>query len=278
MRISQAAKQSSGLILLWTTIFLLLATWSPVPAVAGIVGIPLVLYLPGAALLAAAEGSTRNIRGTERLLWSVAASIGISIAGGLILNLTGGLTRAHWLIFIGAVVLLLTLIGAVLPFLRGSRDDSAIGSTITPDGADLPSLRMRIRSYRETISFRQLFIFFLALVVCGNALALSIRTDSTTSQEHFVQAWILPNPVGYQGSPKFQVGIRNEMGGVHTFIVRVTIGRAQPLSYTIPLKDGQSWTRKLSRPADETVNSIVALSSKPRTVIQRVYLRSANQG
>ncbi len=277
MKISQAVKQSSDLILFWTAICLLLVTWSPVPIVAGIAGIPLVLYLPGAALVAAAGDLTGDIQGTERHVWAVAASIGLSIAGGLILNLTGGLTRSHWLIFIGALVVFFTLIGALVSVIRGSVDQSAIGSANSAAGPDRTSMRVRIRSYREIASLRQLFIFFLALIVCADALALSIRTESTASQEHFVQAWVLPKPVGYEGSSKFQVGIRNEMGDDRTFIVRVTVGPAERLSYTIPLKDGQSWTRQLSRLGDETVNSTVALSSKPRTVIQRVYLRSANQ-
>src|ERR1700733_9287308 len=77
-----------------------LAAVTSVAAVDIVFGLPLALFLPGAALVWAIDPWGRRVKGPERIMWSFGASIGMVILGGLLLNLTGGLTRPHSLILV----------------------------------------------------------------------------------------------------------------------------------------------------------------------------------
>ena len=93
-----------SLLVVLTALCAILAAVSSVGAVDIVFGLPLALFLPGAALVWAIDPWGRQVKGPERIMWSFGSSIGIVILGGLLLNLTGGLTRQHWLILISAVV------------------------------------------------------------------------------------------------------------------------------------------------------------------------------
>jgi uncharacterized membrane protein len=235
-------------------------------------GIPLILFLPGAALVWLVDAHSRHIQHFERQVWVVASSIGICILGGLLLNVTGGLTRLHWLLFIYGLVTVLTLAGWL-------REGPEVGQSV--DKAQTSS-RVSVASHADALNgdgrsrriyLREVILLLAALWVVVAAVVLSVRTDSATSQEIFVQSWIVPKPVNNVASSSIQIGIRNHMGGRHTFVVRVTgaVGPATT-SYRVPLMSGQSWVRDLSRYGDDKVTSTVALASRPSEILNRVYL------
>jgi hypothetical protein len=111
-----------------------------------------------------------------------------------------------------------------------------------------------------------------AVVVVAVALVLSERTNTEANREHFVQAWILPQPSGNVFSTQTQLGVRNEEGAHEALVVRVTVGSSHASTWTVGLKDGQEWTHGVSRAAGEHVSATVALASDPSSILDRVDL------
>jgi uncharacterized membrane protein len=236
-----------------------------------IVGLPFFLYLPGAALVWAVDPHGRRVSGWQRLVWSIGASIGLVILGGLALNLIGGLTRPHWLVLVAAVVVVL----AVVAWVRGSPlpPGEAAGSGFEPS-SEASAEEGRIRS----ISVRQGALLVGALAVVAGSLVLSLHSGAVTSREHFVQAWILPRPQANPWSTTAQTGITNHEGASRTFVVLEAVGKATATQQVVvtqqvvALGDGQTWVHKLTRKPGQTVRVTVALSSRPDQVLVSVNL------
>ena len=225
-------------------------------------GLALLAYLPGAALILALDGKSRHLGIIERHMWAIAASLGLSVAGGLVLNLAGGLTRESWLIWTSCVIAVSV---AVAVYRIGIRPDD--------DGEPDPHAATRVSVHeRLRLSVRQGSLLFAAFVVCSAALALSIHSDAASSRESFVQAWVLPQPVDNVSSPNVQVGLLNHLGETQTFIVTVTVGRKPATQFSVDLTDGASWRHRISRQPGEQVESSVATAARPSIILSRVYL------
>jgi uncharacterized membrane protein len=227
------------------------AAASSVGAVDIVFGLPLALFLPGAALIWAIDPWGLAVKGPERFMWSFASSIGIVILGGLLLNLTGGLTRQHWLILSSAVV----AITAVAAWLRS-------GNRVGEEPA----------RWVTTLSLRPVALLVAAVLVVSVALVLSQRTNTESSREHFVQAWILPQPTGNVFSTTAQLGVRNEEGDTEVLLIRVKVGSSGTSTRTVDLRDGQEWTRQVSRNPGQPVSATVAIASRPSSILDRVDL------
>jgi hypothetical protein len=227
------------------------AAASSVGAVDIVFGLPLALFLPGAALIWAIDPWGLAVKGPERFMWSFASSIGIVILGGLLLNLTGGLTRQHWLILSSAVV----AITAVAAWLRS-------GNRVGEEPA----------RWVTTLSLRPVALLVAAVLVVSGALVLSQRTNTESSREHFVQAWILPQPTGNVFSTTAQLGVRNEEGDTEVLLIRVKVGSSGTSTRTVDLRDGQEWTRQVSRNPGQPVSATVAIASRPSSILDRVDL------
>jgi uncharacterized membrane protein len=249
------------LLVVLTALCAAVAASSSVEAVDIVFGLPLALLLPGAALIWAVDPWGRTVKGPERLMWSFASSIGIVIFGGLILNLTGGLTRENWLILSAAVV----AVAAVAGWLRSGAqvgEDSAGGTT---EGEE-PT------GWVTTLSLRTVALLAAAVLVVSGALVLSVRTNTESNREHFVQAWILPQPTGNVFSTTAQLGVRNEEGDTEVLVIRVKVGSSGTSTRNVELRDGQEWTRQLSRNPGQPVSATVAIASRPSTILDRVDL------
>jgi uncharacterized membrane protein len=249
------------LLVTLTALCAAVAAASSVGAVDIVFGLPLALFLPGAALIWAIDPWGRAVKGPERLMWSCASSIGIVILGGLLLNLIGGLTRAHWLILISAVV----AVAAVAAWLRS-------GSQVEEEHPDLTREGEKPARWATTITLRPVALLVAALLVVSGALVLSQRTNTESNREHFVQAWILPQPTGNVFSTTAQLGVRNEEGDTEVLLIRVKVGSSGTSTKTIELKDGQEWTRQVSRHPGQPVSATVAIASRPSSIVDRVNL------
>ncbi len=236
-----------------------LAAVSSVAAVDIVFGLPLALFLPGAALVWAIDPWGRRVKGPERIMWSFGASIGMVILGGLLLNLTGGLTRPHWLILVSVAVALCAVVGWVRSGTQAAEEDR------TPEGEE-PA------RWVTSLSLRAVALLVAAVVVVSGALVLSQRTSAESSQEHFVQAWILPRPSGNVYSTTAQLGVRNREGDPESLVIRVTVGSSHSSTRTVELKDGQEWTHQVSRNPGQRVSATVAIASRPSAILARVYL------
>jgi uncharacterized membrane protein len=237
------------------------AAASSVGAVDIVFGLPLALFLPGAALIWAIDPWGLAVKGPERFMWSFASSIGIVILGGLLLNLTGGLTRQHWLILSSAVV----AITAVAAWLRS-------GNRVGEEPARATSEEEEPARWVTTLSLRPVALLVAAVLVVSGALVLSQRTNTESSREHFVQAWILPQPTGNVFSTTAQLGVRNEEGDTEVLLIRVKVGSSGTSTRTVDLRDGQEWTRQVSRNPGQPVSATVAIASRPSSILDRVDL------
>ena len=244
-----------------------------------IVGLPLTAYLPGAILVSAfcPQGHLSSL--VERQVWSIGASFGLSVLGGLVLNLVGGLTRSSWLIWIGVVVVTCVALKSVMA--RGSGRSDALpaghpyvsSDFLAPhEGENSRSAVEPERNGAHKVSLRQGFLLIGAGVICVASFVLSEYTDVATTSESFVQAWVLPRPTEDVWSTSVQLGIRNHLGSRRTFLVDVNIGSEPREQFAVSLYDGASWTHLIHRNPGERIESIVYSLSQPQVILARVNL------
>jgi hypothetical protein len=248
---------------------------SPTTAVDVVAGLPLTIYLPGAALVSTVDAGRRYSRLVERQVWIIGASFGLTVFGGLVLNLAGGLTRVSWLAWVATVIIICTAVKVVLR-VRPSQTDAdadAMAPDAMSDGTAVAGSAAPTGgpgSFR--VSLRQGLLLLVATAICVAALVLSVHTNTVSTRESFVQAWVLPQPAEDVTSPSVQLGVQNHLGSQRTFLVRVTIGTGPIEVFSVPLEDGASWTHLINRRPGERVESTVSTTSRPSVVTNRVYL------
>ena len=253
----------AGIVLLSAACALVAAATS-VDAVDIVVGLPLALFLPGAALVWAVDPWRRQLTRLERMMWSFASTIGIVIVGGLALNLTGGLTRLHWLILAFAATGLCGIVG----WLRSGKTSEGVSSG---DGEPTVTGTAAGRIGRSAY-VRHVTLLLAAIAVVAGALVVSQRTNTEAGREHFVQAWILPQPTGNNLSTRTQLGVRNEEGRSQVLVIVIRVGSAKATTSTVGLANGQQWTHEVLRATGQPVSATVALASDPTSVLDRVDL------
>jgi uncharacterized membrane protein len=236
---------------------------SPLWAIQIATAAPLVLFLPGAALVLAVDPSHRRTRTSERPFWALLASIGVAIAGGLVLNVVSALTRPTWLSYLLGVVLL----AASLSTLR--RTDGRV--ELGPVNGTLWS---RLRTTRFSLLTTLLSIGTLVLV--AGALALSVYSSATSNREQFVQLWILPIPAGAGSTAaRAEVGLTNYEGRRDSFVVVIAApGSSLHTRQTVVLRAGHTWTSHIRRRHLAPVLVIVSLASQPSRILDSVTLAS----
>jgi uncharacterized membrane protein len=221
--------------------------------------VPLVLFLPGLALVLAVDPYQRHASGAERLLWCLLASIATAIAGGLILNVAAELTRTTWLAYLVGVVV---LSGCASMLRRGTE-----GRT----------LAHRIGGVRELrVSGSAALLSIGAVVLVAGALGISVYSNATSNQEHFAQLWIVPIPGGGGSTAaRAEVGVTNYEGRRERFDVTIDgPGEVWLSRKQVVLSEGQSWTYHLVRQHLRPVLATLSLASRPTRIVDSVRLAS----
>ncbi len=229
----------------------------PVLGLQVVAGIPLALYLPGAALVLAIDPSGRHVRGVARLMWSCLASLVVLMAGGLILNYVDQLTSKTWAAYLLAVVAIasaLTLLRRVYyPLHRGLWSGS---------------LRRRI-----ALGPGPILVLGAAAAIGALAIGLSVYSSATSQQEHFLEFWLVPKPVGAGSTAhRARLGVTNEEGRLESLEVTVTSDGRVLSRYSFRLQPGRSWTHALARRKTVPLVATLALASDPSRVIESVTL------
>jgi uncharacterized membrane protein len=220
--------------------------------------LPLVLYLPGAAVVLAVDPWRKRTAGSERLLWSWLGSIVAAIAGGLILNLASELTRTTWLAYLLGVVVVAT-----------------IASMVRRGGYSGPALKWRDRVPGIRVHTSAALLSVGTVVLIAGALAVSVYSSSNSNREHFVQLWILPIPAGAGATAaRAEVGVTNYEGRRLRFEVSITEPGRLLLSRELVLSQGQSWVYHIVRHGFVPVLASVSLASQPSRVLDSVRLAS----
>ena len=223
---------------------------SSTPVVDVLFGLPLALVAPGVAVVEASRLGWRFQPG-ERAVWSVVMSVALDIAGGLLLNLLGGLTRAHWLLYLSCVVLMacgwgMWRVPEELRLDNHSREQAQQARADKGSGC-LPG-RMNLL---WTVS-----LYVASVAVIAGALVVAEVTSAST-REKFAELSL--NPVS--AAPRVaRLEIDNFMGRDTTFEVRVYRVRSEKVvelhSWKVRVGSNKSWTTMVDRP---TVGSLEAI-------------------
>ncbi len=271
-----------AVIALTTAVCGLICIWVHSRAIAPVGAIPLVLFLPGAALVLALNPTRTATSTGERMLWAVAVSIAFSVFGGLVLNETTSLDR------VSCVVLLCGLTGVSLLAALIRSDKHRVrrvpkAELLSPDeyldsaaDQDLePSGDVTTNSHQRRASLGSALLLFAAIALVAGAVALS-QHSVTTSNPKFIELWMTPTPAKAGASAhRAQLGVDNLTGVRIDIDVRLEEGtRGTTRIWNVSLPAGQTWVREVSRQDTEQLIATVSYASHPTTVVRYVDLSS----
>lgn len=222
-------------------------------------GVLLALYLPGAAVVLSIDPHRKHVRGAARAMWVPLASLGILIAGGIILNEVSALTRLTWAVYEFCVVL---LAGGVA-WLRGGGEHH-----------ELSDERSVLTGRWTRVSGGSVGLLVCASVVVAGALGLSVYSSNTASSERFVQLWMLPVPATAGAyATRVQIGLSNDEGAKIRFAVTVRDGGVVLLNnFLVTLNAGQQWTKDLPRKGHTPMTATVARASHAAKILDSVKI------
>lgn len=191
--------------------------------------LPLVLILPGYALISALFA--RQAFGlVERLVMSLAVSLIIVILGGLVLNLTpSGLRPGPWTVLLGGITLAASLVALLRRQGQGAPPQQAGNNHIG-------------------LSLRQGLLLALAVIIVGGALAISIIGAEQQPYPGFTQLWILPAQ-GANAKNSVLLGVRNMEKTAMSYRLVVNIGGKEIKQWpSLDLQSGEKWEAMLAVP------------------------------
>jgi hypothetical protein len=214
-----------------------------------LVGLPLVLFAPGYAIVAAAFPSNR-LGTIERLLFSLGASLAVAALAGLLLHWTAlGLRPAAWAVALGNITLVASLIALVRRWRQpaGGTLGRVAGMTLAQGG----------------------LLGLAALLIAG---AVLIARDGAIQQRAtgFTQLWVLPDSAAQVDSVRLgvsnrepgQIGYRLLVTASGTIIgswPRITLGPDEQWEATVALPTTQ--------PTAATVEAVPAPAAAPGAML-----------
>jgi len=222
-------------------------------APAGVRALPaalLVLALPGYAITAALVAPAA-LRGTERVVFAIALSIGATILVTLALHLLSiRLGGGAW----ASALALVTVAAAGAAALRGH------GRTLR-------------RPYPGGMRVLEVLALAGALVLAGGAFALGLTPlQAPRDLQGSTALWILP-----RGTASVQIGVRSDQPRAAAYTVDLLVGGRRVRSYgPLRLRPGASWTARAATggPPAPVVEAVLRRAGAPSVVFRHVILRS----
>ena len=223
--------------------------------VRALVGLPLVLFAPGYAIVAAAFPAGR-LGTIERLLFSLGASLAVAALVGLLLHWTAlGLRPAAWAVALGNITLVAALIALARRWRQPAADTRQRGAGVTlAQGGQLG---------------------LAALLVAG---ALLIARDGAIQQRAtgFTQLWVLPNSATQIDSVR--LGVNNREPGAIGYRLLVTASGTIIGSWPrITLGPDEQWEVTVALPTAQppaaTIEAVLYRLDAPETAYRRVLFR-----
>jgi uncharacterized membrane protein len=224
---------------------------SSVAVLRAVLAVPLVLALPGYAVVTAIF-RPHELRGPELLTLSIAISIAATIFSGLLLDALGvHLTTAPWM----GVLAVLTIAAAAVAAARGHARSVV-----------LPEIRLRVI---------ELGALFAGLALLVGAATLGFTPLSAPKLTRGTSAlWLLPAPAGARD---VCVGVINEQLHTTTYTVSVMVaGRTPRRLGPITLAPSQSWERTFAVGAGRPAVTATLRRSGGTGVYRSVALRDWN--
>jgi uncharacterized membrane protein len=221
-----------------------------------IVGLPLIFYLPGHALLRAALGERRS--DLTAIVLAGGLSLAATIFCGLGLNLAGPLTPARWTIALGAV----TLAACGVAYVRDRR---------IPTTQHAPTKPPPLRAHQAV------------MLACSGAIVLAaaiwVRHEVLAHPEFaFTELWMTPARGGM-----VTVGIRNVERTPNSYDLEVTLDdQVVTIRRSIDLRVRESWISDFALPIRDGEARIAEArlfkNGDDRRVYRRVWLKTEPRG
>jgi hypothetical protein len=232
--------------------------------VAAVCAILLVLVLPGAVATTWALPPRRQSTLVEQLFWAVALSIISSIGLGLLLDAIVGYYQWTWEVALAGWTGLLAVVGELLDLRRHHRGLDTEFVPVAP----------RVTRDRRSLIVSTL-LFGTAAVIVAAAFVMTQHNIGSTDNK-FVQLWILPNP--YSAGSHAQdavVGVANyETSSVHVSLVVSSAGES-PNHWTFDLSPGKSWEKPVVRNASQRTTATISYDVGGHTIVRSVNLAGA---
>jgi hypothetical protein len=205
------------------------------PALRLLLGLPLVLMLPGYALTAALFPQ-RTLGGTNRALFTLSLSLSTAILCGLVLNRTPwGLRPESWAVALSDVALGGSLVAFVRRRLISARATQGELALMPQPGA----------TGRLRLSIGQSLLFGLAIMVIAGALLLARSEAALRPAPDVIQLWMLP--VDGTAPPRLRVGVNSV--GLAAGDFRLQVERGGYIIHDWPslsITAGQRWEETLT--------------------------------
>ena len=224
------------------------------PVLRTLLGLPLVFYLPGRAILAAAFRG--QLRGLSAAVFAVGLSLAVTIFCGFALHFAGALTPEGWMIALS----LATFAACGASYLTERN------SPRPADASNRPPALHPLEA--ATIG--------CAALGCVGALVLASQQAISDPEFTYTQMWMVP----YAGSPgTFTVGLKNAERGASLYDLEVMLdGRVVLMRRSISLQPGEIWASDLSLPmgrgGPHTAEARLFRDGNDRLVYRRVWLRT----
>jgi hypothetical protein len=158
----------------------LIAASSNNTIISAIASIPLVLVLPGLAILTAADPDQSILSGVERYFWSGVLSIGFAVLGGLILNVTTSLDRPSWIVLLAGITGAALVVAFVRARLRLPSSEE-VGDTATTRQYGLRQRGVLVAVGIAVLAFIVVGNFHQSRSVSANAHKVVAAVPTTTS-------------------------------------------------------------------------------------------------
>ncbi|TAK33773.1 MAG: DUF1616 domain-containing protein [Chloroflexota bacterium] len=228
------------------------------PLIRLIVGLALVLVLPGYGVIAAVLPA--GLTAWEMLLFSLGTSAAVAALGGIALNWTlGGLEQGAWVAYLGSI----GLIGSVIGIMRRWR--TGIG----------PNL-----SLHSPIGTWQGLLFVVAGLIAATAIAVASNGATRPLGPGFTQLWMVPADAA--GPDAVQLGIYNLESVEMTYQIDLKQDGQTLRQWTsISLASGERWEIVVAVPRPMTddgrlVASLLRLD-QPETEYRQVVIWRSNK-
>jgi uncharacterized membrane protein len=228
----------------------LVAGLVPVQMVRLAAGLPLTLFLPGYAIVAAAFGS-RELAPPKRTTLSFAVSLMVLALGAFVLNIFPfGLETASWAVLLPLVVIAACR-GAALRRDRPQRGSAGRRSLPRPATGSL-------------------VLGALAAAIALGALALSERPLPAENAKGFTALWMLPTD---EAEDAVAIGVDSNQHDFHSYRLRVSLGKDQSKTYRVELDPGEERVYEVDVPPKPVGRTHVVASLYKEGEPQKFYRR-----
>jgi uncharacterized membrane protein len=226
-----------------------------------LVGIPLVLFVPGYSVAEAAL-QNRERSFTERLLVGIGLSLAIVVLSGIALDwMPWGLQPLSWALLLAGITFTGCLIAA-----RRRRDISQTGV--------VPVITVPLEPGLHLAIWPKILAGLAALLVLGS-LGIAVYGAQNQPYDGFVQLWALP-PAQGDTTSAIHFGIRNQDKTPEEYELHITVNGRTVQNYPVVLLQPQAtWQQSLALHVKTPRTHVILTlynADQPGTVIRSVSL------